>query len=151
MNNDIKEILDEMKQICDVWVIMEGGVKTYNQDQIHCIYDYITNLQEKLEVSQTNEETYRLEMQDITKCLGLEEDTIFDEVKEKTTNLQEENKRLKQFYDKKGVYSLEYDKETLTTMICEKQDRIDKAIEYMNKNSVGSYMELKYILNGDDE
>lgn len=45
MKDEIKEILDEMKQICDVWVIMEGGVKTYNQDQIHCIYDYITNLE----------------------------------------------------------------------------------------------------------
>ena len=47
MKDEIKEILDEMKQICDVWVIMEGGVKTYNQDQIHCIYDYITNLQQE--------------------------------------------------------------------------------------------------------
>jgi hypothetical protein len=47
MKDEIKEILDEMKQICDVWVIMDGGVKTYNQDKIHCIYDYITNLQEE--------------------------------------------------------------------------------------------------------
>ena len=47
MKDEIKEILDEMKQICDVWVIMEGGVKTYNQDQIHCIYDYITNLEQE--------------------------------------------------------------------------------------------------------
>lgn len=38
-------------------------------------------LQEQLLVSQTNEETFRLEMKDITKTLGLDEDTIFDDVK----------------------------------------------------------------------
>lgn len=54
------------------------------------ILDLIINLQEKLKVSQTNEETYRLEMQDITKILGLDEHTTFDEVKEYATNLQEE-------------------------------------------------------------
>ena len=54
----------------------------------------IQKLSSELRISQTNEETYRLEMQDITKCLGLDEHTIFDEVKEKATNLQEEIERL---------------------------------------------------------
>ena len=38
-------------------------------------------LKEKLVVTQTNEETFRLEMEDITRILGLDEDTIFDDVK----------------------------------------------------------------------
>ena len=49
----------------------------------------IEELEEELKVSKTNEETYRLEMQDITKILGLDEHTIFDEVKQYATNLQE--------------------------------------------------------------
>lgn len=61
-----------------------------SKEESNLLLDYITNLQEKLEVSQTNEETYRLEMEDITKILGLDEDTIFDEAKEKATNLQEQ-------------------------------------------------------------
>lgn len=38
-------------------------------------------LKEQLLVAQTNEETFRLEMVDITKILGLDEHTIFDDVK----------------------------------------------------------------------
>lgn len=38
-------------------------------------------LKEQLSVTQTNEETFRLEMVDITKILGLDEHTIFDDVK----------------------------------------------------------------------
>lgn len=86
MKNEIKEILDT-----PIFIIDDEGFTVYINDKIN---DYITSLQEKLEVSQTNEETYRLEMQDITKCLGLDEHTIFDEVKEKATNLQEEIERL---------------------------------------------------------
>ncbi len=85
---------DEIKKIN---ISFPGQILDYVDTKEHLLelYDFITNLQEKLEVSETNEETYRLEMLDITKCLGLDEDTIFDEVKEKATNLQEENERLK--------------------------------------------------------
>ena len=38
-------------------------------------------LKEQLLVAQTNEETFRLEMEDITRILGLDEDTLFDDVK----------------------------------------------------------------------
>ena len=44
-------------------------------------------LKEKLEVSQDNEETYRLEMLEITKILGLDEHTLFDDVKLYAKNL----------------------------------------------------------------
>ena len=63
MNNEIKEILEFDFQ-------SQGERIEINEYERNQIKDYITNLQEKLEVSQTNEETYRLEIEDITKCLG---------------------------------------------------------------------------------
>lgn len=38
-------------------------------------------LKEQLLVAHANEETFRLEMEDITKALGLDKDTLFDDVK----------------------------------------------------------------------
>ncbi len=86
---------------------------------------------------------------------GDEVDKLLDYI----TNLQEENKRLKQFYDKKGVYSLEYDKETLTTMVCELQSKIDKAVDYLHhfdsdeicENITGIAKILINILEGSDK
>lgn len=54
------------------------------------------------------------------------------------TNLQEENEKLinNQRYYKKGVFSLEYDKETLSDMIDDYKSRIDKAISFINDNAV---------------
>lgn len=131
MKDEIKEILS-FKENADY--------KKLSIDEIVILENYITNLQEKLEVSQTNEETYRLEMEDITKILGLDEYAIFDEVKEYATNLQEE-------VEYKELWRKEY------------LERIDKAIRYIHKN----YYEVVYktkgtmvndllnILNGDDE
>lgn len=53
-------------------------------------------LKEKLLVTQTNEETFRLEMEDITRALGLNEDTLFDDVKASVRNLKDNWKRLTQ-------------------------------------------------------
>lgn len=47
----------------------------------------IERLNKELEIAKSNEETYRLEMLDITKRLGLKEDTMFDEVKDKAERL----------------------------------------------------------------
>lgn len=49
----------------------------------------IHQLREQLLVTQTNEETFRLEMEDITKILGLDEDTIFDDVKAYVRSLKD--------------------------------------------------------------
>ena len=55
-------------------------------------------LKEDLRISKSNEETYSLEMQEITKILGLDEDTLFDDVKECVKLLNEEhNKKLRVF------------------------------------------------------
>ena len=52
-------------------------------------------LKEQLLATQTNEETFRLEMEDITRILGLDEDTIFDDVKTYARSLKE-NKILRE-------------------------------------------------------
>lgn len=128
-NEEIKENLSEM---------------LFNRDER--LLDVITNLQEKLEVSKTNEETYRLEMLDITKCLGLDENTIFDEVKEKATNLQEENERLKmdiRYWEDKWQYTKFSDKDY--------KSRIDKAKEFIEhenfKRTLLGFSENKYLKN----
>ena len=47
--------------------------------------------------------------------------------------LSKENQELKKtkLFHKNRVFSLEYDKETLTDMVLEYQEKIDKAIEYI--------------------
>lgn len=52
-------------------------------------YKNYEELKEKLLVAQTNEETFRLEMEDITKILGLDENTLFDDVKLCVKSLKE--------------------------------------------------------------
>lgn len=56
-------------------------------------------LKEQLLVTQTNEETFRLEMEDITRALGLAEDTIFDDVKAFVRSLEIENQKYKEVID----------------------------------------------------
>lgn len=55
-------------------------IEVYEQ-LINQLQQLIKILKEQLSVTQTNEETFRLEMVDITKILGLDEHTIFDDVK----------------------------------------------------------------------
>lgn len=54
-------------------------------------------LKEQLSVAQTNEETFRLEMEDITQTLGLDENTIFDDVKVYARNLKDNWDKLKEY------------------------------------------------------
>lgn len=75
-------------------IVMNENIKI--EQFIHMILrDYIKLLQEnkqlkeQLLVSQTNEETFRLEMEDITKILGLDENTLFDDVKLCVKSLKE--------------------------------------------------------------
>lgn len=54
-------------------------------------------LKEQLLVTQTNEESFRLEMKDITKTLGLDEDTLFDDVKVYARSLKDNWNKLKEY------------------------------------------------------
>lgn len=61
-------------------------------------------LKEKLLVTQTNEETFRLEMKDITKTLGLDENTLFDDVKVRVRSLKDNWNKLKVYIRKNIIY-----------------------------------------------
>ena len=83
------------------------GIKIYVNDETYTKYkktldDEIEDLQqenkklkEQLLVAQTNEETFRLEMEDITRALGLAEDTLFDDVKAYVRSLKDNWNKLK--------------------------------------------------------
>lgn len=53
-------------------------------------------LKEQLLVTQDNEETFRLEMEDITQTLGLDEDALFDDVKAYAGSLKDNWNKLKE-------------------------------------------------------
>ena len=58
-------------------------------------------LKQQLLIAQTNEETFRLEMEDITKTLGLDENTLFDDVKVCVKNLKDNWNKLKEYTQEK--------------------------------------------------
>lgn len=70
-------------------------------------------------------------------------------------NLQQDNEELKknQRYYKNGVFSLEYDKETMSDMIDDYKSRIEKAIEYIQDlmdTNKECPQDLLNILNGKE-
>ena len=121
MKDEIKEILEQLKKLDNNYIILKEKGASFKATELekkaHILYNYITNLQEKLKVSQTNEETYRLEMQDITKILGLDEHTTFDEVKEYATNLQERNEKAIEYF-KYQLEQLDFYEDTKAKMLC---------------------------------
>lgn len=80
-----------------------------------------------------------------------------DNLKDYITNLQKENEELKknQRYYKNGVFSLEYDKETLSDMVDDYKSRVEKAVEYINNNpfinSIAKVSISNILQNGDEE
>ena len=64
-------------------------------------------LKEQLLVAQTNEETFRLEMEDITETLGLDENTLFDDVKVYARSLKENWDKLKEYIRKTKLKEFE--------------------------------------------
>lgn len=85
---------------------------TYKDQKI--LYKYIKELQQKnkllkeqLLVTQTNEETFRLEMKDITQILGLDENTLFDDVKVYVRSLKDNWNELKEYIDKTKIKEFE--------------------------------------------
>ena len=80
----IKRLLDELDR-ADNYI-----KKVYLENQ---------ELKEQLLVAQTNEETFRLEMEDITRALGLAEDTLFDDVKAYARSLKDNWNKLKEWLE----------------------------------------------------
>ena len=73
---------------------LNGAIQTYDI-LLKSNVEENKELKEQLLVTKTNEETFRLEMEDITRILGLDEDTIFDDVKTYARSLKE-NKILRE-------------------------------------------------------
>ena len=87
-------------------------------------------LKEQLLVAQTNEETFRLEMEDITIILGLDEDTIFDDVKTYARSLKE-NKILRENAEHNDKV---VDKVNWENMLLKKENQeLKKQLEEINK------------------
>ena len=89
-------------------------------------------LKEQLLATQTNEETFRLEMEDITRILGLDEDTIFDDVKTYARSLKE-NKILRENaeHNDKVVDKVNWENMLLKKENQKQKEVIDKLKEYM--------------------
>lgn len=144
MNDGIKEILEKP----NVYIFNDECYLYFGD--YNKLKDYITNLQQELEVAKNNEEAFRLEMQDITKALALDEHTLFDDVKDYATNLQQENERLN--------HQLEVQKELTERNRLRKhcyKSRCEKAVEYIESRAkkagvklMSREEELIDILNG---
>lgn len=83
-------------------------------------------LKEQLLVSQTNEETFRLEMEEVTKMLGLDEDTIFDDVKAYVRSLKDNwNKLKKWIYEEHCLYIPEIAKISTYQLVFSKMQELE--------------------------
>lgn len=99
MNNykSFSELKEELGNNYD-FKLYEMGISALKE--IENLQQENKQLQEQLLVSQTNEETFRLEMEDITQTLGLDEDTLFDDVKAYARSLKDNWNKLKEWVDK---------------------------------------------------
>ena len=95
------------------------------QKQINELRQENKQLKEQLLVAQTNEETFRLEMEDITKTLGLDEDTIFDDVKACVKNLKDNWNKLKEYCEEVTFYYTTGNGEFKTEMVGNARNGID--------------------------
>lgn len=84
---DYIKLLQEEIDIFDT-LMKDSNVNEYTKMLIKLLQEN-KQLKEQLLVAQTNEETFRLEMEDITKILGLDENTLFDDVKLCVKSLKE--------------------------------------------------------------
>ena len=124
-----------------------AGLEVKNESQAiakEVVLSEIENLQqenkqlkEQLLVTKTNEETFRLEMENITQTLGLDEDTIFDDVKTYARSLKE-NKILRENAENNDKV---VDKVNWENMLLKKENKQlkeekRKVRDYINKHCV---------------
>ena len=107
------------------------------EDEIDELQQENKQLKEQLLVAQTNEETFRLEMEDITRILGLDEDTIFDDVKTYARSLKE-NKILRENAENnnKVVDKVNWENQLLKKENKQLKEEKRKVRDYINKHCV---------------
>lgn len=165
MNNEIKEILDKLKNENNYQVDCNDGsaFKELFANEINLLLDYITNLQEKVEQYENPDDLTLFYM------------WLDEKAKDKMKKLQEENKELKaklEMYENGVYFSSENDKlqeenerlnkglEYAKRIEKDYKTKFDKAIEYLNDNCflptttneyIFSPKHLMNILKGDDK
>lgn len=119
MNKRVKEFLDKSSNYEVIEYI--GQLQQENQQ-----------LKEQLLVTQDNEETFRLEMEDITKALGLDEDTLFDDVKAYAGSLKDNWNKLKEYIKQEPTSDFYNDKlpfEVIMVKIINKMQELEKGCD----------------------
>ena len=124
-----------------------AGLEVKNESQAiakEVVLSEIENLQqenkqlkEQLLVTKTNEETFRLEMENITQTLGLDEDTIFDDVKTYARSLKE-NKILRENAENndKVADKVNWENQLLKKENKQLKEEKRKVRDYINKHCV---------------
>ena len=114
-----------------------GNAQNKTRDFINQITKDNKQLKEQLLATQTNEETFRLEMEDITRILGLDEDTIFDDVKTYARSLKE-NKILRENaeHNDKVVDKVNWENMLLKKENKQLKEEKRKVRDYINKHCV---------------
>lgn len=87
-------------------------------------------LKEQLLVTQDNEETFRLEMEDITQTLGLDEDALFDDVKAYARSLKNNWNTLKKWlYEEHYLYVPEIARNSTYQAVLDKMQELEKGCD----------------------
>lgn len=94
LKKENKQLKETYKEIFNNYQKLKKENEEVTSLNLHQV-DKIQQLKEQLLVAHTNEETFRLEMEDITKALGLDKDTLFDDVKVCVKSLKDNWNKLK--------------------------------------------------------
>lgn len=94
---------------------------------LNCLQQENQQLKEQLLVTQDNEETFRLEMEDITQILGLDENALFDDVKAYAGSLKDNWNKLKEYLKK-------YFSGSITTNILNKMQELEQGSDDYQNN-----------------
>lgn len=141
MNKRVKEFLDkssnyevieyigqleqENKQLKATLEMYENGV--YFSSENDKLKEENKQLKEQLLVTQDNEETFRLEMEDITQTLGLDEDALFDDVKAYAISLKNNwNKLKKWLYEEHYLYVPEIASNSTYQVVLNKMQELEQ-------------------------
>ena len=113
MNKRVKEFLDKSSNYEVIEYI--GQLQQENKQ-----------LKEQLLVTQDNEETFRLEMEDITQTLGLDEDALFDDVKAYARSLKDNWNKLKEYVTNEPILDFYNDKLPFEIIIKKIKDKMQE-------------------------
>lgn len=135
MNKEINKIITNLENCF--------GIFDYSltPTESNLLVSYIKELQqenkqlkEQLLVTQDNEETFRLEMEDITQTLGLDEDTLFDDVKAYAGSLKDNWNKLKEYVTNEPILDFYNDKLPFEIIIKKIKDKMQELEQGSDSN-----------------